>query len=65
MKAWKQTQFKELQKLEKSEGFSEKGKGELFFRKGKVGTWQDEVPPKIIKKIEKLFGKEMVELGYL
>ena len=64
-KALKQTQFKELQKLEKSEGFSEKGKGKFFFRKGKVGTWQDEVPPKIIDKIEKFFGKEMVELGYL
>ena len=64
-KALKQTQFKELQKLEKAEGFSEKGKGKLFFRKGKVGTWQDEVQPKIIDKIEKFFGKEMVELGYL
>ena len=64
-KALKQTQFKELQKLEKAEGFSEKGKGKLFFRKGKVGTWQDVVPPKIIDKIEKFFGKEMVELGYL
>lgn len=64
-KALKQTQFKELQELEKAEGFSEKGKGELFFRKGKVGTWQDEVPSKIINKIEKLFKNEMEELGYL
>ena len=63
--ALKQTQFKELQKLEKSEGFIEKGKGELFFRKGKIGTWKDEVPNEIIKKIEKVFYKEMVELGYL
>ena len=30
-KALKQTQFKELQKLEKAEGFLEKGEGELFF----------------------------------
>ena len=30
-KALKQTQFKELQKLEKTEGFQEKGKGEFFF----------------------------------
>ena len=64
-KALKQTQFKELQKLEKSEGFSEKGKGELFFRKGKIGGWKDEVSSKIINKIEKLFKSEMEELGYL
>ncbi len=64
-KALKQTKFKELQKLEKTEGFSEKGKGELFFRKGKVSTWQDEVPTKIINNIEKLFKNEMKELGYL
>tara|TARA_Y200000002_G_C22648537_1_gene650256 strand:+ start:34 stop:867 length:834 start_codon:yes stop_codon:yes gene_type:complete len=64
-KALKQTQFRELQKLEKTEGFSEKGKGELFFRKGKVSTWQDEVPTNIINNIEKLFKNEMKELGYL
>ena len=45
-KALKQTQFKELQRLEKTEGFEEKGKGEFFFRKGKVGTWKDEVSTK-------------------
>ena len=64
-RALKQTQFKELQKLEKSEGFSEKGKGELFFRKGKVGGWKDEVSSKIMNKIEKFFKSEMEELGYL
>ena len=51
--------------MEKTEGFKEKGKGDLFFRSGKIGTWKDEVPVNIIKKIEKLFLKEMVELGYL
>ena len=64
-KALRQTQFNELQKLEKSEGFIEKGKGELFFRKGKVGTWKGEVPSKIINKIEALFKSEMEELDYL
>ena len=64
-KALKQTQFKELQKLEKFEGFSEKGKGKLFFRKGKIGGWKDEVSSKTINKIEKLFKSEMEELGYL
>ena len=64
-KALKQTQFNELQKLEKSEGFIEKGKGELFFRKGKIGTWKGEVSSKIINEIETLFKSEMEELDYL
>ena len=64
-KALKQTRFNELQKMEKNEGFKEKGKGDLFFRNGKIGTWKDEVPVNIIRKIEKIFHKEMVELGYL
>ena len=64
-KALKQTQFKELQKLEKAEGFLEKGKGELFFRSGKIGTWKDKVSSNVINKIEKLFKNEMKELGYL
>ena len=64
-KALKQTQFTELQKLEKTEGFLEKGKGEFFFRKGKVGTWKDEISSNLTDKIEKLFKNEMEELGYL
>ncbi len=64
-KSIKQTQFKELQKIEKDHGFSEKGKGELFFRKGKTGVWKKELPVNLVKKIETLFSKEMIELGYL
>ena len=64
-KALKQTQFQELQKLEKAEGFEEKGKGNFFFRKGKIGSWKDEVSTNIINKIEKLFKSEMELLGYL
>ena len=51
--------------MEKTDGFSEKGRGELFFRKGKTGLWKDELPLNLIKKIEKTFYSEMVELGYL
>ena len=53
IKALKQTQFDELQKMEKNEGFSEKGKGELFFRKGKIGEWKKDLSVNLIKKIEK------------
>ena len=65
IKALKQTQFDELQKMEKNEGFSEKGKGELFFRKGKIGEWEKDLSVNLIKKIEKMFSREMIELGYL
>ena len=65
IKALKQTQFDELQKMEKNEGFSEKGKGELFFRKGKIGEWKKDLSVNLIKKIDKMFSKEMIELGYL
>ena len=37
----------------------------FFFRKGKIGSWKDEVPDEIINKIEKIFYHEMVELKYL
>ena len=64
-KAISQTNFKELQNIEKLQGFSEKGKGELFFREGKTGVWKNNVDNEIIKKIEKVFKDEMTELGYL
>tara|TARA_B100000963_G_scaffold314494_1_gene293065 strand:+ start:1010 stop:1840 length:831 start_codon:yes stop_codon:yes gene_type:complete len=64
-KALNQTKFEELQKLEEKEGFVEKGKGDRFFRKGKIGSWKDGVPESIIGKVEKIFSKEMKELGYL
>ena len=63
--AIKQTEFKELQKLEKKQGFSEKGAGSLFFRKGKAGSWKDELSSNLIERVEKIFSKEMIELGYL
>ncbi len=64
-KALKQSQFSELQKLEKTEGFSEVGRGGIFFRSGKIGEWRNEVSVDLVKKTEKVFNKEMKELGYL
>ena len=64
-KALKQTQFKELQKMENVEGFTEKGIGKLFFRQGKVGGWKNDLSSDLIKKVEEKFSKEMAELGYL
>ena len=42
-----------------------KGKGSFFFRKGKVGSWKQELNKKLVKKIEQKFNKEMLELGYI
>ena len=54
-KSLEQTEFKELQKMEKIQGFAEKGKSDLFFREGKIGSWKKDVDFKIIKRIEKIF----------
>ena len=64
-KAISQTNFKELQNMEKLQGFNEKGNGKLFFREGKTEVWKNNVDNEIIKKIEKVFKDEMTELGYL
>lgn len=58
------TNFENLKNLELKEGFEESGSN-FFFRKGKVGDWKNNLNPKIINKIEKIFKDEMLELGYL
>ena len=63
-KAVKETNFNNLQNLEEKEGFTEVGMGK-FFRKGKVGEWKEKLDPKLVKKIEDHFRKEMMELNYL
>tara|TARA_Y100000816_G_C26033660_1_gene541215 strand:- start:323 stop:1162 length:840 start_codon:yes stop_codon:yes gene_type:complete len=60
-----QTQFRNLQKIEIQHGFEDKAKKGFFFRKGIIGSWKDEVPNEIIKRIEKVFYQEMLELKYL
>ena len=55
-----------MQKKERLLGFIEKSKSaENFFRKGQIDEWKKEVPIEIIKKIEKKYKKQMIELGYL
>ena len=65
IKALKQTEFQELQKMEKQDGFREKLESDLFFRKGKTGEWKKKLSIDLTSKIEKIFHKEMTELGYL
>ena len=35
-----------------------------FFRKGKVGGWQQEMPPKLVELFWRLHGSVMTEMGY-
>ena len=58
------TSFKNLQNLEKKFGFKESTHG-IFFRKGKIGNWKNELDIKISSQMEQVFKEEMKELGYL
>ena len=60
------TNFNNLQNLEKRKGFKEGiTSNELFFNKGKIEQWKEELDEKILYKIEKKLKKEMKELNYL
>ena len=63
-KSIENTNFEKMQKLEKKTGFKE-STHEPFFRKGKVGDWQNELNEELKINIEKAFFKEMKELNYL
>ena len=58
-------QKEKLRKIEEEKGFIEKGFGEFFFRKGRVGDWKDKLNQNLVKKIEEKFKLEMKELGYI
>ena len=60
-----QTNFKTLSVLEKKQGFKEKGEGQFFFRKGEIGDWKKVLNKRQSDKIERVFSKEMANLGYL
>ncbi len=58
------TEFKNLQKLEKVSGFSEATYNN-FFRKGKYGQWKKILSKEQINLIENKLGPTMKKLGYL
>ena len=59
------TSFENLRKIEEEKGFIEKGFGQFFFRKGKVGDWKKKLNQDLVKKVEEKFKLEMKELGYI
>ena len=69
--AIKTVSFKNMQDLEKKDGFDESkideksGKKIPFFNLGPENDWKKMLAPELKKKIEKCFEKEMIELNYL
>ena len=60
-----QVKFDKLKQREQKDGFKEsEHKGERFFRKGKIGSWQDELYQRQVEKIEENHGEVMEKLGY-
>ena len=57
--------FDNLKLEEEKKGFIEKMGRESFFRKGQTDEWKNVLSKDLISKIEKEFGTEMKELGYL
>ena len=58
--------FEKLQQQEKEKGFCEKSpKHEAFFRKGKVGDWQETLSPEQIERIVADHHAVMKRFGYL
>lgn len=65
-RAVEESRFEKLQREEEEEGFHEKGEhNEKFFRRGIVGSHKDEVPQKLVEKIEEDHERIMKHLGYL
>jgi len=69
--AIKNNSFEKLKQLEKKYGFreseikSKKKMNKMFFNLGPQNDWKKLLEPKIARKIEKIFQKEMIELGYI
>ena len=70
LNAIKSTNFVNLKNKEFNEKFDESvysndGKKINFFNLGPMNKWENNLNPKIRKKIEDSFGDEMKEIGYL
>jgi hypothetical protein len=65
-KAIKFSSFNELQKQEIQKGFNEKSQGpEFFFRKGKSGSWREELPEQQVSEIISKHSALMKMYGYI
>ena len=60
----KKCKFENLQNQEKKKGFKERKGKDLFFRKGIINEWKNELPSSLSELLKKNFNLEMQELGY-
>ncbi|MDF3073784.1 MAG: sulfotransferase protein [Alphaproteobacteria bacterium] len=65
-KAIAKASFKNLQEMEKEQGFRERPEhAEKFFRQGKAGQWKHELTLNQVKRIVRAHGEQMDRFGYL
>jgi aryl sulfotransferase len=64
-RALESSSFEELQRQERANGFREAGKEKSFFRKGKVGSWREELTASHVARIIKDHREVMLRFGYL
>jgi len=66
LKALELSSFEELQRQEKEDGFKEKSpSSDMFFRKGEVGSWREELTEKQAGQVIHDHGEVMRHFGYL
>lgn len=61
--AMEQTEFENLQRLEREKGFRE-AKRDKFFHTGRAGQWQDVLTSKQVERIETGHREQMTRVGY-
>lgn len=65
-RAIKETAFDTLQRLESERGFAERPSlSKQFFRKGRAGSWREELPEEWSRKLIDAHGETMRRFGYL
>ncbi len=65
-KALRFSSFEVVQRQEEAEGFRERSpSSSRFFRKGKVGSWREELSDEQVRRIVRDHGDVMVRFGYL
>jgi hypothetical protein len=66
LNALEASSFEELQRQEKEDGFKEKStSSDMFFRKGEVGSWREELTEKQAKRIIDHHRTVMQRFGYI
>jgi hypothetical protein len=59
--------FARLQQRERDLGFCERPSQarSLFFRRGRIGSWREELPPDLVRRLIDVHGSAMARFGYL